>query len=231
LNEIDLENILSWKENKIPVSVKFDDPYYSMQDGLEETVYVFLQGNKLSERLIQNNVFHVAELGFGTGLNFLATLKLFYEIAPANAKLFFSSFELYPLSKEDMHKALSHWPDLADYAALLLEKWPIDLQQKDIHIELDRVSLRIYLGDANIRIEDLSSPVDAWYLDGFSPAKNPELWTQDLLNKVYEKANSEGSFATYSAAGWVRERLSKAGFNVERVKGFAHKKHMTIGQK
>jgi len=231
LNEIELENILSWKEDVIPVSVRFDDPYYSMQDGLKETIYVFLQGNRLSQRFVDNAVFHIAELGFGTGLNFLATLKLFNEVAPANTKLTFSSFELYLLSIHDMQKALSHWPELKSYADLLLEKWPVKFEQKDIHIELERVSLTIYVGDANQRVDDLSIPVDAWYLDGFSPAKNPELWTQNLLNKVYEKTSSEGSFSTYSAAGWVRERLGQAGFNVERIKGFAHKKHMTIGEK
>ena len=228
--EITKANI-EWRDGQLPVSVRFNDPYYSLNNGLAETEHVFINGNNLPSRLTKNTKFHVAELGFGTGLNFLATWKLYKEIAPQNSGLIFSSFEQYPLTKLDIAQALKPFAGIEHFLKLLLEQWPEVVPSEDISISFGSVRLNVYIGDANDKIAALKQPVDAWYLDGFSPAKNPELWGDELMKNVGAKTKIGGSFSTYSAAGWVRERLFNAGFEVERIAGYGRKKHMSIGYK
>ena len=225
------QDILEWRDDTLPISRIFNDPYYSFVDGLEETHHVFLQGNDLAVRFFAQSQFHIAELGFGTGLNFLAAWDLFSQNTTNDQKLIFSSFELYPLPRQDMQKALSQWPSLASVSEQLLAVWPDRFTQTKWIYEFGNIRLCLYIGDAQREINHLSPGVDAWFLDGFSPAKNPDLWTEALFANVYEKSREGGSFATYSAAGWVRQRLSDVGFTVERKPGFGRKKHMSVGVK
>lgn len=222
---------IEWLDGNIPRSPRFDDTYYARSDGLAESRFVFLGGNRLPQRWSEMSHTVIAELGFGTGLNFLATLIAWRETAPANATLTFISFERYPLSATVMAKALERWPELREPAARLVLLWRqsagairrIDWSQD--------VRLEIHIGDAATLLPAADFAADAWYLDGFSPATNPDLWSAPLLGAVYRQTLPGGSFATYSAAGWVRRNLAAAGFAVTRQTGFAGKREMLTGVK
>ncbi len=218
----DQTSTLDWNEDGVPISQRFDDPYYSLNDGLAETRHVFLAGNGLPERFVDG--FHVAELGFGTGLNLLATWHAWRESGTAG-KLHFTSFEAFPLEIAQMRQALDAFPEVSDLAVELLEALtPSGAERHDLHFTL-------ITGDARETLPAWRAKADAWLLDGFSPAKNPELWEADLLAEVGVHTHPNGTFATYTAAGFVRRALSDAGFDVERVKGFGRKRHMSIGTK
>jgi len=221
---------LEWRDDITPVSTRFDDPYYSVDDGRAETDYVFIQSNKLPARWPDMQTCVIAELGFGTGLNFLETARQWQAFKPENATLHFISFEQYPMSKEEMEKALSNWPELTHLANKLVEIWQADANILEVHFTED-IQLTVYMGDANSLLPDLKFTADAWYLDGFSPAKNPELWNETLMLEVGKHTKPDGTFATYTAAGFVKRGLQSAGFEVEKSKGFGRKRDMLIGQK
>ena len=213
---------VEWRDSGVPVSVQFDDPYYSLDDGVAETRHVFLDGNDLPARF--SDGFHVAELGFGTGLNFLVTLAAWRESAIAG-KLHFTSFEAFPMPVADMIRALNAFDGL-----------PLDFiaDDADMDVLTPRISgpdfeLEVVVGDARTTLPTWEGRADAWYLDGFSPAKNPELWEDALLAEVGAHTVVGGTVATYTAAGFVRRGLATAGFEVERVQGFGRKRHMTRG--
>lgn len=230
----DFSNEPNWIDNNVPVSGRFDDPYYSRTDGLAESRHVFINGNNLEDRWQKLPAITIAELGFGTGLNFLATVAAFQVTAPHDARLEFVSFEQFPLPASALRTALSQWPELATSSARLSEFWA-DISPNDMGaVELDwcnKVHLTIHFGDANLSLPLQSFLADAWYLDGFSPARNPELWNTDLMKAVYDHTRPGGTFATYSAAGWIRRNLANAGFEVTRVRGYSGKRQMSIGQK
>lgn len=206
------------------MSRQFDDPYFSIENGLAETRHVFLDGNNLHTRLCDG--FHIGELGFGTGLNFLTTLDL-WQRKKVSGRFYFTSFEAFPLNAHDMFKAFSAFTEIAHLAQPLLEQWQTG--QKVIHLE--HATLNVIVGDAQEHLPNWDQKADAWFLDGFSPAKNPELWSEPLLREVFHHSHAQATFATYSAAGYVRRSLEKAGFHVKRCKGFGKKRHMSIGHK
>jgi tRNA U34 5-methylaminomethyl-2-thiouridine-forming methyltransferase MnmC len=212
-----------WGEKSVPVSARFEDPYFSLADGLAETRHVFLQGNALAERLKQP--LRIAELGFGTGLNVLATLALRAELR-ASAPLRITSFEAFPLSAAEMARALAPFAELAPLAGSLLDGIAAGKRQIEL---VPGAILLLEIGDARERLPLWSAQADAWFLDGFSPAKNPELWSPELMQAVGAHTAAEGTFATYTAAGFVRRGLEAAGFDVTRVPGFGAKRHMTRG--
>ena len=211
---------ISWIDNRIPVSCKFNDSYYSIYGGLEETNFVFLSGNNLPGRF--NDGFHIAELGFGTGLNMLVSIEAFYK-ANIKGTLYYTSFEKYPLEKSQAERALKSFPTLNKN--FLLDQW----SQKTFSVVYDRIIGTVIIGDARKTVEQWSGKADAWFLDGFSPSKNPELWEPNLLKNVAIKTKKNGTFATYTAAGAVRRNLSNSGFLVEKVTGFGRKRHMCKG--
>ncbi|MEX0284866.1 MAG: tRNA (5-methylaminomethyl-2-thiouridine)(34)-methyltransferase MnmD, partial [Paracoccaceae bacterium] len=192
---------LDWRAGDIPVSTRFDDPYFSLDNGLAETRHVFLAGNDLPERMCDG--FHVAELGFGTGLNLLATAEAWRQTGRAG-HLHFTSFEAYPMTRDEMARALAGFPEVSDLAEALLAQWG------QPEIEVGRVRLNLVVGDARQTLPDWDEQADAWYLDGFSPAKNPELWGAALMTAVAGKTRAGGTAATYSAAGHVRRALQEA---------------------
>lgn len=206
---------IEWRNDVIPVSTRFDDPYFSLAGGFEETRHVFLAGNDLPNRYCDG--FHIAELGFGTGLSMLTALQAHTGPGP----LYFTSFEAYPMARADMETALKSFPELD--AVPLLDHWP------DTTIRTDRLHADIILGDARETLPHWQNKADAWFLDGFSPAKNPELWSPELMLEVGRHTAPKGTFATYTAAGHVRRSLTDAGFTVQRVPGFGRKRHMSIG--
>ena len=212
---------IEWRDGVIPVSTQFDDPYFSIGSGLEETRHVFLAGNDLPRRLTSG--FHVAELGFGTGLNMLA-LALMWQ---GNETLKFTSFEAYPMDADDIATALKAFPDVAAIAKPFLDAW----QDGKHRFRVENIEVNVIVGDARQTLGQWSSKADAWFLDGFSPAKNPELWAPNLMAQVGAHTAQNGTFATYTAAGHVRKSLAAAGFAVERVTGFGRKRHMSRGTK
>lgn len=207
---------LDWRDGDIPVSRRFDDPYFSLNGGLEETQHVFLGGNDLPARLRPD--FHVAELGFGTGLNLLALAQV------ATQPIRFTSFEAYPMNMAELERAHAAFPALADLAGQLRAGWP------SRRFAVGTVRAEIIEADARAALPAWQGRADAWFLDGFSPAKNPELWGADLMAEVARHTAPGGTFATYTAAGHVRRALAAAGFDVSRAPGFAGKRHMSRGQ-
>jgi tRNA U34 5-methylaminomethyl-2-thiouridine-forming methyltransferase MnmC len=212
---------IDWQDG-IPVSRRYGDAYFSREGGLAETRHVFLAGNGLPERF--RDGFRIAELGFGTGLNFLATL-LAWRASGAEGRLHYTSFEAFPLSADDTETALSAFPEALAAAGPLLTA----LKRGETRLESQGAVLDIILGDARQTLPGWRSQADAWYLDGFTPAKNPELWEAPLLAELARRTAPLGTFATYSAAGAARRALAEAGFAVSRSKGYGRKRHMTTG--
>lgn len=213
---------LEWRDGVIPVSTQFDDPYFSLDDGLAETRHVFLAGNGLPERFREG--FHIAELGFGTGLNLCAAL-LAWRAAGITSPLRFTSFEAFPMTASEMDRALQAFPEAHAISGPILAQ----IAEGKYMIELDDLHAEVVVGDARETLPSWTGQADAWFLDGFSPAKNPELWNPDLMAHVAAHTAYGGTCATYTAAGFVRAGLADGGFTIERVKGFARKRHMTIG--
>lgn len=210
---------LDWREGVIPVSRRFDDPYFSIANGLAETRHVFLAGNGLPGRF--RDGFQIAELGFGTGLNLLATLIA----APLGLKVRYTSFEAFPLTADEIARALTAFPEAEAVAAPFLAEWAAGRRS----FALGGIAVEVIIGDARDTLPRWQGRADAWYLDGFSPAKNPELWADALLAEVAAHTAPAGSFATYTAAGHVRRALAQAGFSVTRQPGFGTKRHMSAG--
>lgn len=217
----DEQGSLNWRDGVTPVSTRFDDPYFSLNDGLAETQHVFLAGNDLPARLRAG--FQIAELGFGTGLNLLATLL----ICPADMPVRYTSFEAYPLTAPDIARALDHFPTARSVADPFLTAWAAGARA----FQLGPIAVQVMIGDARETLPDWAGRADAWFLDGFSPAKNPELWSDEIMAEVGRHTATGGTFATYTAAGHVRRALAGAGFNVERIQGHGTKRHMTKGIK
>ncbi len=214
---------LDWRDG-VPIAVAFDDPYYSLDNGVAETQHVFLAGNDLPARF--GGDFHIAELGFGTGLSFLVTWAA-WEEAGALGNLTFTSFEAFPMAPEAMEQALSNFPKVRRFADVLLTFCRQGFDSIQI---TENVTLNVVIGDARRTVPAWEGKADAWFLDGFSPAKNPELWEPDLIKAVGQHTKSGGTAATYSAAGHVRRALDEAGFEVTRVPGFGRKRHMTAAR-
>ncbi|MBY6090337.1 tRNA (5-methylaminomethyl-2-thiouridine)(34)-methyltransferase MnmD [Maritimibacter alkaliphilus] len=209
---------LDWREGEIPVSRLFDDPYFSLENGLAETAYVFLAGNDLPARF--RDGFHVAELGFGTGLNLLAALRLWRETGQAG-RLHFTTFEAYPMTAAEMRRAHAAFPEITALSEELAPVWGQEA------FDLPDLSFRMIRGDARETLPAWQARADAWFLDGFAPAKNPELWEEGLMAQVGAHTAPGGTAATYTAAGFVRRGLQAAGFDVVRAPGYGRKRHMT----
>lgn len=235
--------ILNWNEQGTPVSREFDDVYFSNQDGPEETKFVFISGNQLPERFVthENSHFVVAETGFGTGLNFIILWDAFRRFIAAHPesklkRLHFISFEKFPLKREDLQIVHQNWPQFSELCNELQRSWPLATPGcHRLHLDNSQITLDLWFGDVNQLLptldHSLNGKVDAWFLDGFAPSKNPDMWTPLLFQHMAQFAAKNGTFATFTAAGFVRRGLQEAGFNVSRIKGFGHKREMLIGTK
>ena len=215
---------LDWQDGLIPVSVRFADPYFSADGGQAETAHVFLAGNDLPARF--GGDFRIAELGFGTGLNLLVTWAAWAQ-AGGPGRLWFTTFEGFPMAPADQARALAAFPDLAPLAARLLAALG---SGPGPYALAENLTLEVITGDARDTLPPWAGRADAWFLDGFSPAKNPEMWGDALLAQVAMHTNPGGSAATYTAAGHVRRGLAAAGFAVSRQPGYGRKRHMTTAR-
>lgn len=224
-----------------PVSRDFDDVYFSSDNGPDETRYVFLDGNRLPGRFAAHPrpLFVVAESGFGTGLNFLTLWQEFDAFCAAYPqarlqRLHFISFEKFPLKAADLRHIHQRWPQLRPWARQLQAQWPPPLAGcQRLVLDDGRVTLDLWLGDINDltgQLDDsLNQKVDAWFLDGFAPAKNPQMWTPTLFSAVARLARHGCTLATFTAAGLVRRGLTAAGFSLQKRKGFGRKREMLTG--
>lgn len=218
-------------KNNVPLSKQFDDLYFSRHGGWAEKDYVFVQGNDLPPRFAAAERFCIAELGFGTGLSFLAALAAWQQNANPTAGLNFYSIEGYPLCRADMAAALAaqQVPDIL--VQPLLASWPEEVPQGDVSIQLGSVHLQVMVGDVKDKLRQLPDGIDAWFLDGFSPAKNGDMWGDEVWGALRDKSSADATAATYSCALVVREGLASAGFEWRKVKGYGYKDGMLIAAK
>lgn len=252
LTELNIQNAdLQWPEEGTPYSAQFDDIYFSRQGGSAETEFVFIAANRLLERwhaqeeaLTQGsttrNTFTITELGFGTGLNFLCTWRRWIEQAHTHLRLHYISCEKYPMTMAALESALAQWPELKSLSEIMIGSYPdhspgyhrLILKAPDSASE---VTLDLYYGDACELLNEqpirTDAQVDAWFLDGFAPSANPDMWSVDLFARMAKLSGPSTTLSTYSVAGHVVRGLAAAGFKVSKQPGFGQKRHMLHGQR
>ena len=231
----DLRNAqLDWNDQGQPLSRQFGDVYFSRDDGLGETRHVFLAGNDLPARfadLPAGSRLVIGETGFGTGLNFLCAWQLFDQLAPADACLHFVSVEKYPLTAADLQRALALWLELAPWSGQLLEQYrAIHPGFQRLLLDGGRVVLTLLIGDALQMLPQLDARIDVWFLDGFAPDKNPQMWTPPLFQELARLSAPGASLATFTSKGTVRRDLIEAGFAMRRAPGYGKKWEILCGR-
>ena len=230
-----------FNDNGTPVADHFDDVYFSNDSGIDETRHVFINGNDLYERWVAHDTAHfvIGETGFGTGLNFLVVMQAFARFRALHPehvlkRLFFISTEKFPLAKEDMQKALSVFDELKHEAMALNNNYPIALEGcHRRHFDDFSTTLDLWIGDVHELMPQWHTPtqglIDAWFLDGFAPSKNPDMWTDELFKQMARLSKDACTFATFTAAGVVKRGLSAVGFTITKRKGFGRKRDMLTG--
>ncbi|WP_416138092.1 bifunctional tRNA (5-methylaminomethyl-2-thiouridine)(34)-methyltransferase MnmD/FAD-dependent 5-carboxymethylaminomethyl-2-thiouridine(34) oxidoreductase MnmC [Halomonas sp. HK25] len=228
---------LDWQRDdtgeEAPRSTDFDDVYFSRHVGRAETEHVFLGGNRLPERFAdwqERRPFAIGETGFGTGLNMLCAWACFDTHAAPGARLHLVSTEKFPLDREDLARALAIWPDLAGRAEALVVQWPEPVAGVHRLWLGPRVTLDLHFGDAAERLALLDGRVDAWFLDGFAPSKNPEMWQPELFEAMAAHSRPGATFATFTCAGVVKRGLAATGFAWRKMPGFGRKREMLAGE-
>jgi tRNA 5-methylaminomethyl-2-thiouridine biosynthesis bifunctional protein len=219
------ESPLDWTDDGQPRSRLFGDVYFSAQDGLAETRAVFLDGCGLPDAWAGRRRFTVGELGFGTGLNIAALLDLWRRERPPGGQLHIFSIEAFPIAADEAARALSRWPELAEVADLLTGRWPGRARGRH-RVEFPEFGAILDLAvlDAAEALSQWAGRADAWFLDGFSPALNPQMWSDEVLALVAERSAPGARAATFTVAGQVRRGLAAAGFEVEKRPGFGRKR-------
>ena len=244
-------NSICFTEQGSPYSQQFDDIYFDLESGFSQSQNVFINGNKLQERLLnnqQNTALTIAETGFGTGLNFLLTLRTYHQLQqgintekPAN--IHFISVEKYPLTQQQLKKSLALFPELSVYAAMLLAQYPQQPSEKhQLSFFSGKVQLTLIIDDATQAFSNLypapkpphhgcpnKALVDIWYLDGFSPEKNPQMWNKALFAQIARLSKQQASLATFTVAGFVRRGLREVGFRLHKQASTGQKKEILVG--
>ncbi|NMG42412.1 bifunctional tRNA (5-methylaminomethyl-2-thiouridine)(34)-methyltransferase MnmD/FAD-dependent 5-carboxymethylaminomethyl-2-thiouridine(34) oxidoreductase MnmC [Aromatoleum toluvorans] len=222
---------LSFTEEGTPCSTAFGDVYHSRDGGLEQARHVFIAGNELPGRWQRRERFTIVETGFGLGLNFLATWAAWRDDPRRCGRLHFVSVERHPFRREDLATLHARWPELAPLTAELQAQWPVLMPGLHrLHLDGGRIILTLMLGDALELLPQLQCRADAFYLDGFSPAANPELWSAELLHELPQLAAPGATLATWSVTGTVRRALAETGFRCEKAEGFGGKREMLRAQ-
>ncbi|MBX7248751.1 MAG: FAD-dependent 5-carboxymethylaminomethyl-2-thiouridine(34) oxidoreductase MnmC [Caulobacteraceae bacterium] len=215
---------LIWTEDGAPRSRRFDDVYFSAEDGLGESRAVFLAGSRLPEAWKDRPHFTVAELGFGSGLNIAALLELWARTRPEGARLHVFSVEGYPMPAADAARALARWPELETAAGALTAVWPTTPGFHRIDLPPWNAVLDVAVMDARDALALWSGRADAWFLDGFAPSTNPGMWSDEILGLVAARSAPGARLASFTVAGAVRRGLQAAGFEVEKRPGFGRKR-------
>jgi tRNA 5-methylaminomethyl-2-thiouridine biosynthesis bifunctional protein len=214
-------------------STQFNDIYFDKDDGYQESLHVFFKTNDIPNRWAGNDDFTIFETGFGTGLNFLIAQSLWAKHG-GNKKLHFASVEKYLLTEKDMEYAWQYFP-----AELTTNKEEFFSQYKNLTnglniLEFGDIKLSLFVGDIEEFLPEISTKIgliDSWFLDGFAPSKNPEMWQESLCNTMIKNTVKNGTFSTFTVAGFVRRGLRDAGFEVEKVAGIGHKLEILRGRK
>ena len=202
---------------------------------IDECEHVFIDGNNLKNRfrdLSPDSNFLIGEIGFGIGLNFLITCKAWLKYTEHNQVLEFYSFDKYIFELEDFNEFISSSSELKEYSEQLIKYYPKNIEGiQKISLFDGRISLNLVIGDISDTQEYIKSMayIDAWFLDGFSPSKNPDLWSKELINSIGNTSYESSTISTYTSSGLVKRNLIDSGFAVKRTKGFAGKRHMLKG--
>ncbi|WDY59312.1 bifunctional tRNA (5-methylaminomethyl-2-thiouridine)(34)-methyltransferase MnmD/FAD-dependent 5-carboxymethylaminomethyl-2-thiouridine(34) oxidoreductase MnmC [Pseudomonas sp. PSKL.D1] len=225
---------IDWDDQGRPLSRQYDDVYFSKNEGTDETRHVFLEQPRLRERfaaLPAHGCLVIGETGFGTGMNFFCAWQLFAEAAPAQARLHFVSVEKYPLSHDDMARAVRLWPELAAFTEPFLQQYvAVHPGFQQFTFDHGRVTLTLLIGDVLEQLPQLDAPIDVWFLDGFAPAKNPDMWTPELFAQLARLSRPGTALATFTTTGWVRRSLVEAGFAMKKVPGLGKKWEVMSGE-
>jgi tRNA 5-methylaminomethyl-2-thiouridine biosynthesis bifunctional protein len=220
-------------ESQSVYNKRFDDIYFSAQGGLDEKRYVFIAGNRLPPRWQHKNTldtFVIAEMGFGLGLNFLATWQEWDKHTEKKGTLHYITIEQYPVEARLIVQIKEWWPELGYYANQLLQHYHKIHVGEVVRIEIaEDVVLTLLCGSVQAMLPHLNCPVDAWYLDGFSPAKNPDMWSEKVFDAMHANTRHQGTVATYTASSSVQRGLKLAGFDVQKTPGYGHKREMLTG--
>ncbi|WP_307350392.1 FAD-dependent 5-carboxymethylaminomethyl-2-thiouridine(34) oxidoreductase MnmC [Caulobacter ginsengisoli] len=216
---------VEWTEDGLPRSRLYDDVYFSSQDGLAESRAVFLAGCGLPDAWAGRRRFTVGELGFGSGLNIAALLTLWKQTSAPDARLALFSVEAHPMSAADARRALGRWPEIAEAAQALTDAWPSGARGfHRLELPAFRASLDLAILEVGAALEAWDGAADAWLLDGFAPAANPDMWRQEVLDRVAARSAPGARAATFTVAGAVRRGLTQAGFAVDKQPGFGRKR-------
>ncbi len=233
---------LRWDENGVPYSVLFDDKYFCRENGYDEAVYVGCEGNNLRARFLgldaqASGVFTIIETGFGTGLDFCCAWQLWDACAPHSWSLHFISLELYPLTAGQISQALGLWPRISFYKDQLVAQYkPMPAQVGEFYFQEGRVRLTVVFDEvvsALSRIKEsalVPQRADAWFLDGFGPAKNPQMWTEDVFKGMALLSKEGSTLSTFTVAGHVRRGLQAQGFRVQKSPGHGRKNFILTGR-
>ncbi len=246
---------ISFQQDGTPYSIQFDDIYFDSESGYQQSKHVFISANDISNRIKQeSDTFVIGETGFGTGLNFLLTLQMYHKLQheilnKKCAKLHFISVEKFPLTKKQLRKSLQALPQLSYFSDLLLAQYPTvacddangsasaseSKSIKDFSITFfdGQVTLKVIIDDAAQGLSNINSSknglMDAWYLDGFSPAKNPEMWSEALFEQIGRLSKPQASIATFTVAGFVKRHMQNAGFRTQKKAAIGNKHEMLTG--
>jgi len=223
---------LEWRDGQ-PYSPDFDDVYFSVDNGIEETEHVFIQHNQLVPRFEQSSqaYFVITETGFGSGLNFLIAVKYWLEHSKPDQSLHFYSVENTPFTLQDLIQAQGSWPELKTIAEALQQQYCVASYGFHRFDLFDgRVKLVLMIGEVQTMLPQMYARVDAWFLDGFAPGLNPEMWSEHVFSQIRRLSQNGTTFSTYTAAGFVRRGLIGSGFDVEKVSGTGSKRHMLAGK-
>jgi tRNA 5-methylaminomethyl-2-thiouridine biosynthesis bifunctional protein len=222
---------LAYTEYGGPYSETYGDVYHPIDGAPGQARHVFLAGNRLPERWRDRERFVILETGFGSGLNFLATWAAWQADPAACLHLHYISAEKHPFSTDDLARLHAAWPEYGDFAARLRAAWPTLVPGfHRIHFCAGRLTLTLLLGDASATLPRLVAGVDAFYLDGFSPARNPAIWAPALIAQLGRLANRDATLSTWSVSVPVRDSLRAAGFETAKAPGFGHKREMLVGR-
>ena len=230
-----------FNESGTPIADSFDDVYFSNDSGCDETQHVFIEGNDLIERWLswQTPHFIIAETGFGTGLNCIIAMQQFKQFRAAHPehplkRLFILSTEKFPLAVTDLQNALAVFPSVSKEVGALVSQYPPALTGcHRMHFDAWHTSIDLWLGDVHELLPLWHCPqdglVDAWFLDGFAPSKNPDMWTDALFSQMGRLSKTGATLATFTAAGVVKRGLREAGFDIAKRNGFGRKRDMLTG--
>ncbi|UTW56739.1 tRNA (5-methylaminomethyl-2-thiouridine)(34)-methyltransferase MnmD [Kordiimonas sp. SCSIO 12610] len=223
------ENDLEWRDGT-PIAKAYDDIYFSVDNGLEESRFVFLEGIGAPDVWCNQPRYVIAETGFGTGLNFLTTWKSWRE-SNASGRLTFISVEAMPLSRTALKNAHKCFPELEDISDQLIDSWPPPENGHHVrHFDDGHITLILIFGKADSALSHLDAKVDAWYLDGFAPAKNPDMWNDTVFDNVARLSRQGAKLATFTAAGFVKRGLADRGFEMRKTPGYGRKRERLVGE-